>query len=99
VWKYASLLGKGWGVSTGCALVGIGDTIWVVGGTNFRPFAVYPQQYPQELPTVEGNLGMKSASGNFGMYVTDFYRIRGWDLILVVRSVTWLNRLRRSAMR
>jgi hypothetical protein len=51
----------------------------------------FPKHYPQLGDSV-GTMrwdGTDVAEGHMG---------RGWDLMRLVRSVTWLNRLRRSAM-
>ena len=53
---------------------------------------------PQEISTTGERMGIDATGGITGMLVTDVHIVRGWDLMRLVRSVTWLNRLRRSAI-
>ena len=43
-------------------------------------------------------MGIDAIGGFVGTRVADVHMVRGWDLMRLVRSVTWLNRLRRSAI-
>ncbi len=56
---------------------------------NHEMMNTYTQNNPQGLYTPVGVAGDS---------VTEVYASRGWDLILLVKSVTWLNRDRRSAI-